>query len=49
MNTDVGAPPAVRGPEAGTVVLTVNGQVRELPIEPVRFTRVRPGESLTPP
>ena len=34
MNTDVGAPPAVRGPEAGTVVLTVNGQVRELPIEP---------------
>jgi xanthine dehydrogenase YagT iron-sulfur-binding subunit len=34
MNTDVGAPSTVRGPEAGTVVLTVNGQVRELPIEP---------------
>ena len=34
MNTDVAAPPTVRGPEAGTVVLSVNGQVRELPIEP---------------
>jgi xanthine dehydrogenase YagT iron-sulfur-binding subunit len=34
MNTDVAAPSAVRGPEAGTVVLTVNDQVRELPIEP---------------
>ena len=34
MNTDVAAPSAVRGPEAGTVVLAVNGQVRELPIEP---------------
>ena len=34
MNTDVASPPAVRGPGAGTVVLTVNGQVRELPIEP---------------
>jgi xanthine dehydrogenase YagT iron-sulfur-binding subunit len=34
MNTDVAAPPTVRGPEAGPVVLTVNGQVRELPIEP---------------
>jgi xanthine dehydrogenase YagT iron-sulfur-binding subunit len=34
LNTDVAAPPTVRGPEAGTVVLTVNGQVRELPIEP---------------
>jgi xanthine dehydrogenase YagT iron-sulfur-binding subunit len=34
MNTDVAAPPAVRGPGAGTVVLTVNDQVRELPVEP---------------
>ena len=34
MGTDVASPPAVRGPEAGTVVLTVNGQVRELPAEP---------------
>jgi hypothetical protein len=33
MNTDVASPPAVRGPEAGTVVLTINGQVRELQIE----------------
>jgi xanthine dehydrogenase YagT iron-sulfur-binding subunit len=34
MSTDVASPPAVRGPGAGTVVLTINGQVRELPIEP---------------
>ena len=34
MNTDVAPPSAVRGPGAGTVVLTVNGQVRELPVEP---------------
>ena len=34
MNTDVISPPAEHGPEAGTVVLTVNGQARELRIEP---------------
>jgi xanthine dehydrogenase YagT iron-sulfur-binding subunit len=34
MDTDVGPAPAVRGPGAGTVVLTVNGQVHELPVEP---------------
>jgi xanthine dehydrogenase YagT iron-sulfur-binding subunit len=35
MKTDLAPqPPTVRGTEAGTVVLTVNGQVRELPIEP---------------
>jgi xanthine dehydrogenase YagT iron-sulfur-binding subunit len=39
MNTElapptVPTPPTVRGPGAGTVVLTVNGQVRELPVEP---------------
>ena len=34
MNRELESPPAVRGPEAGTVVLTVNGRVRELPIEP---------------
>lgn len=34
MSTDVVLPTTVRGPEAGTVVLTVNGQVRELRVEP---------------
>lgn len=34
MSTDVVLPATVRGPEAGTVVLTVNGQVRELRVEP---------------
>ena len=34
MNTDVISPPAEHGPVAGTVVLTVNGQARELRIEP---------------
>ena len=34
MNTDIISPPAERGPEAGTVTLTVNGQARELLIEP---------------
>jgi xanthine dehydrogenase YagT iron-sulfur-binding subunit len=34
MDTDVASPLVVRGPGAGTVVLTVNGQVRELPVEP---------------
>jgi xanthine dehydrogenase YagT iron-sulfur-binding subunit len=34
MDTDVAPPSAVRGPGAGTVVLTINGQARELPIEP---------------
>ena len=34
MNTELAPPPAVRGCGAGTVVLTVNGQVRELAIEP---------------
>ena len=34
MGTDVASPPAVRGSEALTVVLTVNGKVRELLVEP---------------
>ena len=34
MSTDVVSLPAVRGPEAGTVVLSVNGQERELRMEP---------------
>jgi xanthine dehydrogenase YagT iron-sulfur-binding subunit len=34
MDTDVASPSAVRGPGAGTVVLIINGQARELPIEP---------------
>jgi xanthine dehydrogenase YagT iron-sulfur-binding subunit len=34
MSTDVISQPAVRGPQAGTVVLSVNGQQRELRIEP---------------
>ena len=34
MSTDVVLPVTVRGPEAGTAVLTVNGQARELRIEP---------------
>ena len=34
MDTELASRPAGRGPEAGTVVLTVNGQVRELPVEP---------------
>ncbi len=34
MNRELESPPTVRGPEAGMVVLTVNGRVRELPIEP---------------
>jgi xanthine dehydrogenase YagT iron-sulfur-binding subunit len=34
MNTELASPPTVRGPGAGTVVLTVNDQVRELPVEP---------------
>jgi len=34
MDTDVAPPSAVRGPGAGTVVLIINGQARELPIEP---------------
>ena len=34
MNTELASPPTVRGPRAGTVVLTVNGQVRELPVDP---------------
>jgi xanthine dehydrogenase YagT iron-sulfur-binding subunit len=42
MDTDVASPSVVRGPGAGTVVLTVNGQVRELPIEP----RVSPLDAL---
>jgi xanthine dehydrogenase YagT iron-sulfur-binding subunit len=33
MNTVVASPPAVHRPGAGTVVLTINGQVRELRIE----------------
>jgi xanthine dehydrogenase YagT iron-sulfur-binding subunit len=33
MNTDVASSPAVHGPGAGTVVLTVNRQVHELRIE----------------
>src|SRR6201989_2526521 len=34
MNTDIISPPFERGPETGTVKLTVNGQARELRIEP---------------
>jgi xanthine dehydrogenase YagT iron-sulfur-binding subunit len=34
MGVDVVPPPAERGPGSGTVVLTVNGQVRELLVEP---------------
>src|SRR6476659_3323744 len=34
MNTDIISPPVERGPETGTVALTVNGQARELRIEP---------------
>ena len=34
MDTDVASPSVVRGPGAGTVVLIINGQARELPIEP---------------
>jgi xanthine dehydrogenase YagT iron-sulfur-binding subunit len=34
MDTELASPLAVRGPRAGTVVLTVNGQVRELPVQP---------------
>ena len=34
MNTELASPPTVRGPGVGTVVLTVNDQVRELPVEP---------------
>jgi len=34
MNTKLSSAPTVRGPGAGTVVLTVNDQVRELPVEP---------------
>ena len=34
MNTELAAPPAVRGPGAATLVLTINGRVRELPVEP---------------
>jgi xanthine dehydrogenase YagT iron-sulfur-binding subunit len=34
MSAEVVSVPAVRGPEAGTVVLAVNGQRRELRIEP---------------
>jgi xanthine dehydrogenase YagT iron-sulfur-binding subunit len=34
MDTELAAPPTVRGPGAGTLVLTINGRVRELPVEP---------------
>jgi xanthine dehydrogenase YagT iron-sulfur-binding subunit len=34
MEMDVVSPPAERGPEAGTVALSINGQSRELLIEP---------------
>jgi len=34
MSTDVISLPATRGPEAGTVMLSVNGQQRELRLEP---------------
>jgi xanthine dehydrogenase YagT iron-sulfur-binding subunit len=34
MSTEVISPPAARRPEAGTVVLRINGQARELHIEP---------------
>ena len=34
MSTDVVLPVTVRGPEAGTTVLTVNGQAHALRVEP---------------
>ena len=34
MKLDVNSPSGVRGPEAGTVVLTINGQARELHVAP---------------
>src|SRR5690349_8426906 len=34
MNTEIISPPVERGPETGTVALIVNGQARELRIEP---------------
>ncbi len=34
MKTELAPPPTVRGTEAEAVALTVNGRVRELPIEP---------------
>jgi xanthine dehydrogenase YagT iron-sulfur-binding subunit len=34
MSTDVVSPPAVRGPQAGPVALSVNGRVRQLCLEP---------------
>jgi xanthine dehydrogenase YagT iron-sulfur-binding subunit len=34
MDTDIASPSLVRGPGAGTVVLTIDGQVHELRIEP---------------
>jgi hypothetical protein len=34
MDTDIASPSVVRGPGAGTVVLTIDGQVHELRIEP---------------
>ena len=34
MNRELAPPPAVRGPGPWTMVLTVNGQVRELPHPP---------------
>ncbi len=34
MDRELAAPPTVRGPGAGTLVLTINGRVRELPVEP---------------
>lgn len=34
MNTELASPSAVRGTGAGTVMLTVNGRVRELAVEP---------------
>jgi xanthine dehydrogenase YagT iron-sulfur-binding subunit len=33
MTAEIATPPAVRGPGRGLVVLTVNGRVRELPIQ----------------
>ena len=46
MGMDVASPPAVRGPGARTAVLSVNGQVRELPIEVIAIEGLAPGPGL---
>ncbi len=46
MGMDVASPPAVLGPGARTAVLSVNGQVRELPIEVITIEGPAPGPGL---